>query len=161
MRYNRARAVSYAHSWAFSRNPEYFDFHGIGGDCTNFCSQCLYAGYPEMNYTPNTGWYYISASNRAAAWTGVEYFYRFLTANRGAGPVGEELPLSRAMPGDFVQLSFNGESFVHSLVIVEAGEIPGRENILIAAHTRDSDYRPLDSYTFSRLRLIHILDKIS
>lgn len=33
--YNRQAAVEYAHLWAYGRNPNYYDFHGIGGDCTN------------------------------------------------------------------------------------------------------------------------------
>ena len=57
--YNRERAVEYAHKWAFSRNPRYYDFQNIGGDCTNFASQVIYAGCGEMNYTPTFGWYYI------------------------------------------------------------------------------------------------------
>ena len=50
--YNREKAVSYAEKWAFSRNPRYMSFDGIGGDCTSFVSQCLYAGSGVMNYTP-------------------------------------------------------------------------------------------------------------
>ena len=30
--YNREAAVAYAHTWAYRRNPAYFDFSGIGGD---------------------------------------------------------------------------------------------------------------------------------
>jgi hypothetical protein len=41
--YDRARALAYAEKWALSRNPAYFSFDGLGGDCTNFISQCLYA----------------------------------------------------------------------------------------------------------------------
>ena len=48
--YDRAAAVAYAHAWAYRRNPAYFDYSGIGGDCTNFASQCLYAGAPVMNF---------------------------------------------------------------------------------------------------------------
>ena len=32
-----------------------------------------------MNYTRDLGWYYIDANNKAPAWTGVEYFYNFMT----------------------------------------------------------------------------------
>ena len=35
--------IAYARKWAFSRNPAYYDFDDIGGDCTNFISQCLQA----------------------------------------------------------------------------------------------------------------------
>ena len=37
--YDRERAVAYAHQWAYSRNPAYYDFSVLGGDCTNFISQ--------------------------------------------------------------------------------------------------------------------------
>ena len=74
--YNRDAAVTYAARWAFSRNPAYLDFQQLGGDCTNFVSQCLYAGSGVMNFTPVYGWYYRTASNRTASWTGVEYLYR-------------------------------------------------------------------------------------
>lgn len=33
--YDRRAAVEYADRWALSGNPEYFNFTGIGGDCTN------------------------------------------------------------------------------------------------------------------------------
>ena len=41
--------------WALLRNPAYLDFHGLGGDCTTFVSQCLYAGAGVMNRTPVYG----------------------------------------------------------------------------------------------------------
>lgn len=55
MAYDRARAVAYARRWALERNPAYLNFDGLGGDCTNFVSQCLYAGCGVMNFTPVTG----------------------------------------------------------------------------------------------------------
>lgn len=58
--YDRTAAVAYARRWAFSRNPLYYDFTGQGGNCTNFVSQCVYAGCGQMNFTPIFGWYYIS-----------------------------------------------------------------------------------------------------
>ena len=57
--YDRDAAVAYARRWALSRNPLYYDFEDIGGDCTNFASQCLFAGAGVMNFTPVTGWYYV------------------------------------------------------------------------------------------------------
>ena len=69
--YDRQSAVMYALRWALSRNPEYYSYSGIGGDCTNFVSQCVYAGSGVMNYTPDFGWYYIDAMtnlHRGRAW---------------------------------------------------------------------------------------------
>ena len=51
MLYTRLAAVNYAVRWALSRNPAFENFsgQGHGGDCTNFISQCLYAGGWTMN----------------------------------------------------------------------------------------------------------------
>lgn len=154
--YNQANAVAYAHKWAFGRNPQYYDFKSIGGDCTNFASQVLYAGSGIMNPTPTLGWYYYNLHNRSPAWTGVEFLYNFLTNNQGVGPVAIETDISQVEPGDIVQLSFDGESFEHSPVVVSVGKTPSVSNILVAAHTYDADNRPLDSYAYVRKRVLHI-----
>jgi len=154
--YNRGNAVAYAHEWALGRNPQYYDFEHIGGDCTNFASQVIFAGAGEMNPTSVTGWYYYNLYSRAPAWTGVEFLYRFLMNNQGLGPVAEETDISMAEPGDIVQLSFDGEVFAHSPVIVSVGDVPSVSNIFVAAHTYDTDYRPLDSYPYLSLRFLHI-----
>ncbi len=157
MLYDREKAVAYAREWAFRRNPQFYDFENIGGDCTNFISQCIYAGCGVMNYTPVTGWYFIFLNNRAPAWTGVQFLYNFLTGNKGAGPYGVMLPLDQAMIADVIQLSPDGYKFTHSLFIVAVGDPPAPDNIRITTHTRDSDYRLLNTYTYNKLRLIHIL----
>ena len=61
------------------------------------------------------------------------------------------------MPGDFVQLRFAQERFGHTPIIVEVGDPPALSNILVAAHSLDADFRPLDSYQFQEIRFIHIL----
>ena len=87
--YDRFAGVSYAHRWAYERNPKYMNFDELGGDCTNFASQCLYAGAGVMNFTPTFGWYYNSGKDRAPAWTGVPYFFNFLTRKQKTpGPFG-------------------------------------------------------------------------
>ena len=68
--YDRKAAVLYAHAWAYGRNPAFYDYEQVGGDCTNFASQCIYAGSGVMNYTPVTGWYYNSSTDRTPSWTG-------------------------------------------------------------------------------------------
>ena len=156
--YDRQAAVRYARRWAHGRNPAYYDFDALGGDCTNFASQCLYTGTGVMNFDPVYGWYYIDGSQKAPAWTGVPYFYNFITREEvSPGPFGLQASLWEVEPGDFVQLRFSGERFGHTPVIVEVGEPPRLGNILVAAHSIDADYRPLDSYTFQELRFLHIL----
>lgn len=154
--YDREKAVFYAHKWALGRNPQYYDFEHIGGDCTNFASQVLYAGSGVMNSRSTFGWYYYNLNNRAPAWTGVEFLHRFLTSNRGAGPVAVETDISQIEPGDIVQLSFNGQSFGHSPVVVSVGQPPAIWNVLVGAHSYDVDNRPLIQYTFQEIRFLHI-----
>ncbi len=148
MTYDRWKAVSYAHKWAFERNPAYLDFSRIGGDCTNFVSQCLRAGGAAMNYSRPAGWFYSSAASRAPAWTSVQYLYQFLISNSGTGPYAREVELSELEPGDIVQLAFTQEQYSHSLLVVQTGEETKDPlaAVRIAAHSDDSDYRPLADY---------------
>lgn len=155
--YDREAAVAYAHAWAYGRNPAYFDFSSIGGDCTNFASQCVYAGAGVMNYTPVFGWFYFTAEDRTASWTGVEYFYRFMVANDGPGPVMQEVSLAELLPGDAVQLNFGKPVFGHTPIVVAVGSPATPENILVAAHSYDCDDRPLSTYTYQAVRALHVL----
>lgn len=149
--YNRAAAVAYARRWALRRNPSYYDFERLGGDCTNFASQSLYAGARVMDFTPVMGWYYRSASDRTASWTGVEYLYAFLVNNRSVGPYGRVVSENEVQPGDIVQLGNVGGRFYHSPVITAV-----TPTILVAAHTYDALDRPLSSYRYEVARFIHI-----
>lgn len=146
--YDEAAAVAYARRWALLRNPAYLDFHGLGGDCTNFVSQCLYAGAGVMNRTPVYGWYYLTGNDRTASWTGVEYLYRFLTANKGPGPYAQEVGREDAVPGDVVQLGDAG-GYTHAALIVDVRQ----GECYVAAHTLDSWMRPLSSYLPARAQV--------
>ena len=150
--YDREAAVAYARKWAMGRNPAYFDFSGLGGDCTNFASQCIFAGAGVMNYTPTFGWYYSSPENRAPAWTGVEFLYNFLTSNKSAGPYAREVEWNEVEPGDIVQLGDADGDFYHTPFITETSP-----TILVAAHSYDALDRPLGSYFAYRYRFVHIL----
>jgi hypothetical protein len=149
--YNRQAALEYARKWAYSRNPKYYDFSILGGDCTNFISQCVFAGINVMNYTPVTGWYYISPSNRTASWTSAEFFYKFIVNNIGVGPQGIETDIFEIIEGDIVQLSFRDNIFSHSLFVVS-----GYPEITIATHTNDAYNRPLNTYVYDKIRFLHI-----
>ena len=158
--YDRTRAVEYARRWARSRNPLFINFTGYGGDCTSFVSQSILAGSCEMNFTPTFGWYYVSPTDRAPAWSGVEAFYDFMTGapgfameNGGTGPYGREVGRAEVMPGDVVQLFDSQGDYYHTLIITE---LRGNE-ILIAAHSDDALDRRLSSYTSAAgQRFIHI-----
>ena len=155
--YDREKAVQYAHRWAFSRNPKYYDFSFLGGDCTNFASQVLFAGYGEMNYKKTLGWYYNSLNDRSPSWTGVNELYNFLINNRGNGPKAVEVSIDQLQNGDLIQLDFDGDFvFDHTPVIVDTGEYTP-DTLLVAAHSQDSDYRPLSTYDYENIRYLHII----
>lgn len=162
MQYNRSKALDYAQKWALSRNPQYFDYSPIGGDCTNFISQCLYAGSGVMNYTKNTGWYYINANDKAPAWTGVVFLYNFLVRpERTPGPYAKEADVSQIEPGDIIQLAFQGMgNFSHSLFVVKCGNPVSIDNILINTHSYDRKEYPLNRYSWNRIRFLKILGVI-
>ena len=156
--YDREKAVQYAVKWAFSRNPQYYNFDKLGGDCTNFASQAIFAGGGVMNYTPIYGWYYINAQKRTASWTGVNYLFNFLTGNKESGPYAEQVDAKDMKPGDIVQLSFGGApNYNHSLVVIKVGITPSMENILIASHSVDRIDYPLTNYNWADIRFLHIV----
>ena len=157
--YIRERAVNYAETWALRRNPLFLNFAGRGGDCTNFTSQCLLAGSCTMDFTPDFGWYYRTADDRAPAWTSVAFFYDFLTGspvfaaeNAGIGPFGREVRAREVELGDFIQLADEEGDYYHTLIVT--GFEPN--DFLICAHTDDSLNRRLSTYNYASLRYIHI-----
>lgn len=151
MSYNREIVVEYALKWALERNPKYYNYDKIGGDCTNFISQCLFAGTRQMNYRKN-GWYYSDANNKSPSWTGVEFLYNFLIQNKYEGPKGKEILKEELQLGDIIQLSFDGNIFGHTLIVSKIDNI----EIYVCAHTIDAKNRKLDSYNYKKIRYIMI-----
>ena len=158
--YNREAAVSYAHQWAFNRNPVYYNYEEIGGDCTNFVSQCIFSGSGIMNYTPVFGWYYINANEKSPSWTGVPFLFDYLTrtfsGNLSPGPLAVPCGIGETQPGDVVQLSANGEQFYHTAIIVSTGRLKTVLTVKVAAHSYDADNKSLASYRNVAFRFLHI-----
>ena len=158
--YNRAYATEYAKRWALSRNPLFTDFTGGGGNCTNFVSQCLLAGSSVMDFTPTFGWYFRNIDDRAPAWTSVESLYDFLTGSGDFVGMEAEGPFAvvatrRAQieVGDVVQLANAEGDFYHTLIV---SGFSGND-ILVCAHSDDALDRPLSSYNYDSLRVLHIM----
>lgn len=152
--YDRVSALAYANKWALARNPKYYNFDPIGGDCTNFVSQCLFAGSKKMNYNSSSGWYYNNGYDKSPSWTGVEFLYKFLINNKGYGPRGKEVSLNKIEVGDIAQLSFSGNVFEHSLFIISVSN--NLNQVSVAAHTYDVLGKKIGQYNFAKLRFIHI-----
>ena len=143
MRYDRAVAAAYARRWALSRNPAFGDFTELGGDCANFASQCLWAGWGWMT----EAWHYLSMADRTPSWSGVKFLRRWLLGS-GFAEVCETI---EAEPGDLIAL-WNGQRYYHVLVVVRPGPDPR-----VAAHTHDVLDRPLSDYCPIAQEALHIL----
>lgn len=153
--YDRLAVIAYAEKWAMSRNPKYYNYNLLGGDCTNFASQCLFAGCKVMNYTKTYGWYYKTANDKTPSWSGVEYYYNFLTGNSEEGPAAVVCDINDLEIGDFIQLG-NMEEFYHTLTIVRIDGEKTIPNIYVATHTYDSYNRSLATYNYRESRYLHI-----
>lgn len=89
-RYNRIKALQYAHKYCgaangegnnFKYNKKYADFNGIGGDCTNFASQVL--GDKEGGGLKQDGQWYCHLSkfergSGSSAWVNADGFRNYL-----------------------------------------------------------------------------------
>lgn len=133
--YNRARAVAYALRHVFRPNPAYanMDTMGGGGDCTNFTSQCLYAGGWSMDFRASgfaTEWWYrrIGAEDFdshhddwwSCTWSLPALLIRYLTANFGTALDLLRRPsLARGLRrGDLIFYDWNGDGlFDHSVIV--------------------------------------------
>ena len=155
--YNRKKAIEYATKWAYKRNPKYYNFDNVGGDCTSFISQCIFAGAGVMNYKKYIGWYYNSESDRTASWSGVEFLYDFLIKNKGIGPKAIKTDISKVEIGDIIQLRLLENRFSHSLIIIDK-QGNNLDDIYIATHTEDAYYRRVSTYNFQDIRFLHIID---
>ena len=63
------------------------------------------------------------------------------------------MPLNRLEIGDVVQLGRATGDFYHTPVVVGFS----RGEILVAAHSYDAFNKPLSSYSYARVRGIHLL----
>lgn len=158
LEYRRQDALAYAWQWGLSSNPRFYDFSELGGDCTNFASQVLWAGGASMNYDPNLGWYYIDANRKSPSWTGVNFLFDFLTANRGPGPFAKQVEPGELQIGDLIQLSFQGGGrFNHSMVVTKLEPPFNPDHIYVTIHTPNRVNIRATTYPWREIRFIHIL----
>ena len=82
--------------------------------------------------------------------------YDFLSNNKSIGPYANEVNIDEVKKADIIQLSFDGITFGHSLIIVDILSRKDFYNILVASHTDDSYRRLLSTYTFKKARFLKI-----
>ena len=94
--------------------------------------------------------------NKSPSWSGVEFLYNFLTKNKMSGPYGKEVSQDEIKIGDIAQLSFDGNTFGHTLVIVKIENKFDINQIFISSHTFDSFNKRISEYNFEKIRFVHI-----
>ena len=157
--FDRKKEIQYAYEWWNKRNPQFYNFDEIGGDCTNFVSQCLYFGGIMMTNNTNFGWYYKNLSMRAYSWTGVEEFYNFAINNKSNfGPRCKLVTISEIEIGDIVQMLQIGDRFHHNMIITKIDGKPTINSIYITCHTNDAKDKRLSDYNYQKIRFLKILN---
>ena len=86
----------------------------------------------------------------------MEFLYQFLINNKGIGPYAKNVKIHELELGDIIQLSFDGKTYGHSMLVVQKGT--SLDKIGVATHTFDSYNRKVSSYTFQKARFIHIVE---
>lgn len=160
--YDRVRAVRYADAWWDGTNPRYPRF---SDDCTNFVSQCLFAGGLPMWGEPDrtAGWWFQFGPKPvwSYSWSTAHALYLVLTSAFGARVVSDPADLRI---GDVIFYDWNGEGTYHHSTIVTDFDAMGEP--LVNAHTIDSYHRPwlyTDSPAWTprtRYAWVHLPDRV-
>lgn len=155
-KYSREKAILYAEKYWNFRNPKFFNFDKLGGDCTNFISQCLFYGGFDMDFKEN-GWFYSTLNSRSPAWSGVNEFCNFLITNKSQNsPQGQIVSLQDVEVGDIIQLDLGRGYFHHNTIITKIIGEKNYNNILIACHSADAFDKRLSDYRIAKTRCIKI-----
>lgn len=138
--YDRVRALRYSELWWSGFNPVY---PKLDEDCTNFISQCLFAGNVPMTHTQSRaeGWWYRftegkKAENWSYSWTTSHALYLHLTNHLGATRVSSARDLK---VGDLVFYDWGGQGTFHHTAFV--ADFDNRGDALVNAHTDPSWHR--------------------
>lgn len=168
IRYRRDLAAAYADRWWNEGNPAYELFEV---NCTNYVSQCIFAGNAPMNYTGKrgSGWWY-RGRNKGQEWWSYSWavsnsLTQYLSAARKSGLRATETESAGELHlGDVITYDWNGDGrFQHSTIVTafdSAGQPLVNANTVSSRH-RFWDYR--DSYAWTkatRYRFFHIHDTL-
>lgn len=152
IKYDRSKAKQYADTWWNEANPNFIHFDV---DCTNFVSQCLYAGNAPMHYTGkrDQGWWYVDSNNQekwSFSWSVSHSLYWYLNTSSSYLKAERVNSPEQLTIGDVIIYDWDGnENYQHSAIVadVDKNGMP-----LVNAHTANSkhrywDYR--DSYAWT------------
>jgi len=140
--YDRQATVNYANRWWDSNNPAYLAFKD---NCTNFASQCLFAGGGPMNYTGKRelGWWYVGMDHHQELWSfswAVAHALQTYAVRSATGLHGKAVSSPQELElGDMISYDWNGDGRFQHNAIVTAKDGMGMP--LVNAHTTNSKQR--------------------
>nr|WP_027092486.1 amidase domain-containing protein [Cohnella thermotolerans] len=165
--YRREETVAYADRWWGEYNPAY---EGFEVNCTNYVSQCIFAGGAPMNYTGRreSGWWYKGRVNGqelwSYSWAVAHGLQNYLSRPRSWGLRAELVESPRQlMLGDVICYDWDGNGrFQHNTVVTAftPDGMPLVNANTISSRHRYWDYR--DSYAWTertQYRFFHIVDE--
>ncbi|OXM84959.1 amidase domain-containing protein [Paenibacillus rigui] len=140
--YDRLKAAAYAELWWDKANPAYIEFEV---DCSNFISQCLFAGGGPMNYTGKrtSGWWYKGRFNGqehwSFSWSVAQALQWYLLMSRTGLRAEEASSADQLELGDVISYDWDGDGrFQHSTIVTAKD---GNGMPLVNAHTTASHHR--------------------
>lgn len=168
IRYRRDLAAAYADRWWNEPNPAYENFEV---NCTNFVSQCLFAGNAPMNYTGKraSGWWYsgfaAGRENWSYSWAVANALQYYLSAPHEAALRATVVDSADQLAlGDVIIYDWSGDNrFQHSTVVTafDAAGMPLVNANTVPSRHRYWDYQ--DSYAWTentKYRFFHIADEL-
>lgn len=165
--YNRMEAARYADLWWDKGNPAYLTFEV---NCSNYVSQCLYAGGAPMKQTGqrDAGWWYKGRVGGqelwSFSWAVAESLQFYLLTSRSGLRAQEVASAAELDLGDVISYDWDGDGRFQHTTVVTAKDSNGMP--LVNANTVSSKHRYW-SYTDSpawtdrtRYRFLHISDSL-
>ena len=134
--YNPLAAVKYAERYWNEYNPNYPRFEN---DCTNFISQCLFAGGAKMYGESRIKGWWLRGNTWSYSWTTAHALYLFLKrAKTGLRGIEVSDP-TELLLGDIICYDFEGDQRFNHTTIVVGKTSDGFP--LVNAHTSNSRNR--------------------
>lgn len=181
--YNRSNAIAYAYTYTTSSynntpgtgnnssfiNANFNNYTGMGGNCQNFASQCVWAGFGGVNtvdavnshqFPMNSAWYDTKSNGlHTASWTCTDDFYSYITSSNSniATTIGNVngsfayIPLY-LLNGAVLHVNPNAGGYAHAVIITNAtgssyssieicGNSPMRKGVILSDQAYSSNMR--------------------
>ena len=161
--YDRLAVVRYAERWWNDYNPQFQSFEN---NCTNYISQCLFAGGASMSVASDRsrGWWYKN-KNWSFSWSVAHALRWYFSGAKEGLQVIEVANPEDLLRGDVICYDFNGDGRWQHTTIVVAKDTDGMP--LVNAQSSNSRmrywaYEDSTAWTTEiKYKFFHILDKDS